>query len=101
MVGEHQVGRSGCCGWECGIFSNHSGPRVYLATYNSANNKWSKLPKCPNFSFSLAIVNSLLTAIGGETINYEVTNSLLSLSDNKWSKWFPSMPTKCRLTAVV
>ena len=69
--------------------------------YNSTNNKWSELPKCPNYGFSLAMVNSLLTAIGGKTSNYEVTNSLLSLTDNKWTKQFPPMPTKRRFTGVV
>ena len=69
--------------------------------YNSTNNKWSLLPECPNSGFSLAMVNSLLTAIGGKTSNYEVTNSLLSLTDNKWTKQFPPMPTKRWLTAVV
>ena len=69
--------------------------------YNSANNKWSELPRCPNRGFSLAVVNSLLTAIGGETPNGEVTNSLLSLTDDKWTEQFPPMPTKRWVTAVV
>ena len=69
--------------------------------YNSTNNKWSELPKCPNSDFSLAMVNSCLTAIGGETSNDEVTNSLLSLTDNKWTKQFPPMPTKRWSTVVV
>ena len=69
--------------------------------YNSTNSKWSELPKCPNHDFSLAMVNSLLTAIGGRTANNELTNSLLSLNDNKWTKQFPPMPTKRWLTAVV
>ena len=69
--------------------------------YNSANNKWSELPKCPNVNVSLAMVNSLLTAIGGRTLNYEVTNSLLSFTDNKWTKRFPPMPTKRWVTAVL
>ena len=69
--------------------------------YNSTNSKWSELPKCPNSSFSLAMVNSLLTAIGGMTLNNEVTNSLLSLTDNKWTKHFPSMLTKRWLTVAV
>ena len=69
--------------------------------YNSTNNKWSELRKCPNYGFSLAMVNSLLTAIGGQTPNDEVTNSLLSLTDNKWTKRFPPMPTKRWVTAVV
>ena len=68
--------------------------------YNSTNNKWSELPQCPNFYFSLAVVNSLLTAIGGKTFG-GVTNSLLSLTDNKWTKQFPPMPTKCYMTAAV
>ena len=69
--------------------------------YNSTNSKWSELPKSPNSSFSLAMVNSLLTAIGGMTLNNEVTNSLLSLTDNKWTKHFPSMLTKRWLTVAV
>ena len=69
--------------------------------YNSTNNKWSELPECPNSGFSLTMVNSLLTAIGGKTPNDEVTNSLLSLTDNQWTKQFPPMPTKRWLTVVV
>ena len=69
--------------------------------YNSTNNKWSELPECSNSYVSLAVVNSLLTAIGGKTSNNEVTNSLLSLTDNKWTKQFPPMPTKRCVTAVV
>jgi len=69
--------------------------------YNSTTTKWSELPKCPNYGFNLAMVNSLLTAIGGKTPNYELTNSLLSLSGDKWTKQFPPMPTKRWLTAVL
>ena len=69
--------------------------------YNSTNNKWSELPECPTSYVSLAVVNSLLTAIGGMTSNYELTNSLLSLTGDKWTKQFPPMPTKRWLTAVV
>ena len=69
--------------------------------YNSTKNKWTELPECPNSSFRLAMVNSLLTAIGGRTSNYELTNSLLSFTDNKWTKQFPPMPTKRWLTAAV
>ena len=76
------------------------GPNNVFA-YNSSNNKWSEHPKCPNRGFSLAMVNSLLTAIGGKTSNYELTNTLLSLTDNKWTKQFPPMPTKRWVTAAV
>ena len=30
-----------------------------------------------------------------------LANTLLSLTDNKWTRWFPPIPTKRRLTAVV
>ena len=59
-------------GWSKSVFA-----------YNSTHSKWSELPKCPNRGCSLAMVNSLLTDIGGMTSNNEVTNSLLSLTDNK------------------
>ena len=58
-------------------------------------------PNCPNSDSSLAMVNSFLTAIRGRTSNYEVTNSLFSLTDNKWTKQFSPMPTKHWLTAAV
>ena len=73
--------------------------RVYA--YNSATNRWSELPECPNYGFSLAVVNSFLTAIGGKTPDHKVTDSLLSLSDNKWTEKFPPMPTKHWVITVV
>ena len=69
--------------------------------YNSADSKWSELPKCPNRKFSLAVINNFLTAIGGKKPNFEVTNSLLSLTDNKWTERFPAMPTKRWWTSAV
>ena len=75
---------------------------VHIIVYLSTHSKWSELPDCPNYDFSLAIVNSLLTAIGGKTpTNYKVTNSLFSFTDNKWTRQFPPMPTKRCVTAVV
>ena len=72
-----------------------------VLSYDSARNNWSELPRCPNSDFCLAVVNNLLTAIGGQTPNREVTNILLSLTDKKWTKQFPPMPTKRWLTAVL
>ena len=64
--------------------------------YNSTSHKWSELPMCPYhmYGFSIAVVNGLLTAIGGKIPNLQVTNSLLSLTDSKWKERFPPMPTK-------
>ena len=72
-----------------------------VIAYDSANNEWSRLPKCPNRYFSLAIVNSLVTAIGGETKFHKATDSLLSLTENKWTEQFAPMPTKRWSTAAV
>ena len=77
-----------------------SGSKSVVA-YNPTTNKWSELPECPNSYVSLAMVNGLLTAIGGLTSNDELTNSLLSLTNNTWTKQFPPMPTKRQLTAGV
>ena len=93
----------------CGEVTAVDGSVAYLRpwgsncvfAYNSTSNKWSELPACPNNVFSLAVVSSLLTAIGGETSNIKLTNSLLSFTDNKWTKRFPPMPTKRYSTAVV
>ena len=70
-------------------------------TYDYPTQRWSTLPECPQISFSLAVVNGLLTAIGGQQSG-QATNTLLSLTvGRKWSKEFPPMPTKRCLTAAV
>ena len=70
-------------------------------SYDSSSKKWSEFAMCPNHGFSLVIVNGHLTTIGGKTPNEQVTNSLLSLVNSKWTGRFPPMPTKRWLTAVV
>ena len=64
--------------------------------YTSTSHKWSELTMCPYhmYGFSIAVVNGLLTVIGGKIPNLQVTNSLLSLTDSKWKERFPPMPTK-------
>ena len=74
---------------------------VPVYSFDFTSQKWSALPKCPNYGFSLAIVNALLTAIGGKMPNNKVTNSLLSLTDNKWTEHFLPMPTKRWVTTAV
>ena len=83
--------------FRCGVTKQEND--VY--SYDSSSRKWSELSECPNYGFSLAVVNSLLTAIGGRTPRGEVTNLLLSLTESKWTKQFLPMPTKRWLTAVV
>ena len=48
--------------------------------YDCAKRNWSELHRCPNCDFSLAMVNNLLTTIGGKTPEREHTSSLLSLT---------------------
>ena len=99
-------GRAPCQMW--GRVTAVDGSRAYFQpeghevfAYSFAAKKWSELPKCLNYGFSLAVVHGLLTAIGGKITYSEVTNLLFSYNDNKWTKRFPPMPTKRWLTAVV
>ena len=72
-----------------------------MYSYDSEKQMWSSLPQCPCNLSSLAVVNGLLTAIGGQ-LDTDVTNRLLSLTgERKWVEQFPPMPTKRILTAAV
>ena len=55
--------------------------------------QWSQLPDTPNRWFGLAVIDGLLTSVGG----YGPTNTLLSLTGEgerkQWSQIFPPMPT--------
>ena len=72
--------------------------------YNSDTEEWSTLPQCPKEYFTLAVVNGLVTAVGGMKSGRH-TNTLLSFVEEQWKrKWvkrFPPMPTNRALTAVV
>ena len=68
--------------------------------YNSTSDTWSRLPDCHTERTTLAIVNGLLTTVGGD-----YSNKLFSLTgegrDRKWTEVFPPMTTKReRVTAV-
>ena len=81
-----------------------------VQSYNADTEEWSTLPTCPTEYFTLAVVNGLLTAVGGWQSPWfgpkKSTNTLLSLitqerGKKEWVKHFPPMPTKRDLTAVV
>ena len=80
-----------------------------IHSYDSERKVWSTLPKCPHWECSLAVVNGLLTTIGGEIFRqskYTYTNTLLSLivrdkEDKEWYEHFHPMPTKRAGTAAV
>ena len=72
-------------------------PFVYA--YDSSNSKWSCIyPECPFIRFGIAVINGLLTAIGGKQKDDKVTGILLSLTgegrSKQWSEKFKPMPTE-------
>ena len=75
----------------------------YVWAYDLKEDKWTGLPDCPYRDASLCVVNGLLTAVGGSTNDGNVTNTLVSLTENrsKWTEHFPPMPVKLDWPAVV
>ena len=70
-----------------------------IHAYETLNNKWSKLPSSKTFSCSLAVIENMLTTIGGYEGNGKATNLLLSLkelSDTEriWKELLPPMPSE-------
>ena len=75
--------------------------RVYSYQNIHGKEQWSRLPDNPNLWFGLAVIDGLLTSVGGKGL----TNTLLSLTGEgerkQWSQIFPSMPTPRRSAACV
>jgi len=71
-----------------------------ILMFNSETGQWTILPECPKRYFSIAVVNGLLTAIGGKQSDQAI-KSLLSLTisralfsrteQQKWTEQFPAM----------
>ena len=72
--------------------------------YEYYNNHWYDLPVCLYNGCSIAIVNDLLTTIGGFQSS-NITNQLFSLtgkgSSRSWTEEFPPMPTKRDFTTAL
>ena len=68
------------------------------------NEQWSRLPDNPNKEYSLAVLDGILTSVGGLGSNGP-TNTLLSLTGvgewKQWSEVFPPMPTPRHSTACI
>ena len=82
------------------VYINSGGSnKVYSCQISSGDQQWSTLPDSHYSYFSLAVIDSLLTSIGGRTSQYvsSRTNTLLSLTgegrERQWSEVFPPMPT--------
>ena len=69
--------------------------KVY--SYDATTDSWSQLPDCVKQNGSITVINGRLTTIGGFS-----SNELFSLtregSSRRWTKEYPPMPTKRRLT---
>ena len=99
-IAGHSVAVSGdmvylCDGW-----------RWKILMFNSRREQWTVLPECNKQFFSIAVVNGLLTAIGGQ-VSFRATNTLLShwtpqtsLSRERSGLKLPPM-TYCRNTPAV
>ena len=70
--------------------------KVYA--YHISSSSWSLTPDNPCNGFALAVVDGLLTTVGGFGDDGRGTNKLLSLtgegSGRRWTEKFPPMPTK-------
>ena len=84
-------------------FTPADSSRVYSYQNILGNEQWSRLPDNPNKAFSLAVIDGLLTSVGGW--NAGPTNTLLSLTGEgerkQWSEVFPPMPTPRYHTACI
>ena len=82
------------------VYINAGGSnKVYSCQISSEDQQWSTLPDSHYYYFSLAVINSLLTSIGGcsDPSGGPRTNTLLSLTgegrERQWSEVFPPMST--------
>ena len=73
----------------------------YVRAYHVDEDKWTRLPDCTQARFGFAVINSLLTAVGGQKSYSQPTNTLTSLREGKWVELFPPMSTNRVRPAVV
>ena len=83
---------------------------VKIYSYGIISESWSQLPDCVHESGSLTIINDysqITTVGGGSPFTHTYLNELFSLKGEgsaicrKWTKKFPPMPTKRRLTTAL
>ena len=81
-------------------FMNKDGTLYKYDSTVDPQEAWHQLVKCPHEYSCLAVINGLLTAIGGlefRGLGNSVTNKLISLKGGEikaWETHFPKMPTK-------
>ena len=69
-----------------------------LYAYNTETDEWNQLPDVKKSNCSMAIVNGIVTAVGGSKLMRGPSKKLYSLTGKektmKWTKILPTMPTK-------
>ena len=77
--------------------------QVYSYQNIQGKEKWSRLQANPNINCGLAIIDGVLTSIGGWNTDGP-TNTLLSLigeDEKQWFEIFPPMPTPCESAVCI
>ena len=97
--------------WMWGGATAVDGNTVYITpgythdvwAYDLKEDNWTGLPDCPQCDAGLAMINGLLTAVGGRTDDGDAANTLVSLTESRseWTEHFPPMPVKLNYPAVV
>lgn len=64
---------------------------ISIFAYNRIHSSWVELPNCPVSSFSMAVLNNLLSIIGGKTTDLVPVSKLFTYCDKKWMSDFPNM----------
>ena len=86
-------------------FNPDNSHNVYSYQIVSGEEQWSSLPDNPYETFSLAVIDGLLTSVGGYKSGSVQTNTLLSLTGagkkRQWSEVFPPMPTARSRTIAI
>ena len=70
-----------------------------LYRYTMTEDKWEELPQCPYSDSGLVVIDSALTAVGGDDGSY--TNKLFTLRQSRWVEEYPPMNTARSQHAVV
>ena len=91
----HSIAVSGGVAYVMDVFNDTT-----VVMYNSEIQQWTVLLECPKVYFSIAVVNGLLTAIGGSQAGRATKTLVSCTSQPKWTEQFPPM-TYCRNSPAV
>ena len=82
---------------------------INIYSFNLADQSWVNLPTCPVSSFSMAVLDGLITIIGGKSTDLAAVSTLYSYSGEEWVQKYPhmhverywTMSTKCETSLIV